>query len=139
MSHRCAVGKRPKSPGTSIPEYVDFLGQRILRGDDVIIGQRDGNHDRMWSAEVIDINIVEHQLYNQVYETKLLVQPTGAYRGSSHVWPMEKDLVTNEHVISGRPKMSWIDASKAVRSPVRVLTVLGQKKIEFTTEPQESA
>jgi nicotinamide mononucleotide adenylyltransferase len=139
------VAKHPKSPGKPVPFFEDFLRQLIRVGDHVIVGQRDGNHDRMWSAEVFDINAVEIEWWgynnNRMarVEYKLLVQPTGAYRGSQHVWPVETDTISGESVISGRPRMSWIDAEKAIRSPVRITTVIGTKRPGFLTEPQESA
>lgn len=107
----------------------------------------------MWSAEVLDINVIENASVRLNYSThpptqipvfevsfKLLVRPTGAYRGfGSHVWKWKEDIITGDSLLHDYPRSSWLNAEKAVRSPVKVHPIFGGDSLNFRTEPQEIA
>lgn len=114
--------KRPKSPGTHLSQFQDFLGNQILPGDHVLVFQRSGDTERCWSGQVLDINSVPNP-YNSSSpaQIKVLVQATGAYSGwAAHQWPTEKDAFGATVWAGEYPRPTWIMATKIVASPCEV-------------------
>lgn len=123
----------PKTPKdfTPIKEANDWLGQNVSAGCKVIVGQRDGNMERMWLGEVLalaerrtpyqrfmGLNIDGDRIYetDERVEVKVCVQPVdyNAYSThSKHGWPGE--MVGRVFVPSGRPRPNWMDFQKIVK------------------------
>lgn len=123
----------PKTPKdfTIVSEATDWLGQTVTAGCHAIVGQRDGNMERMWLGEVLAIaerremvqrymglNIDGDRIYRNVerVDYKVCMQPVdyNAYSTrSKHGWPGE--MVGREFVPSGRPRPNWMDFQKIVK------------------------
>ena len=123
----------PKTPKdfTPVKEATDWLGQTVTAGCQVIVGQRDGNMERMWLGEVLalaeqrtpyqrymGLNIDGDRIYvtDERVHVKACVQPVdyNAYSThSKHGWPGE--MVDRVFVPSGRPRPNWMDFQKIVK------------------------
>lgn len=114
------MSNHPKPPDgaavTSEP-YIDFLGNEVGPGDQVIVCQRDGNVSRMWLGECSGVAVWEDRWLRPHWH--VLIQPVdfNAYsRGASkHVWEREENPLTGKSEPTGkRPPPRWIMADHVV-------------------------
>lgn len=100
--------------------FTDFLDNEIFCGTHVVVAQRDGNSQRAWSAQVIDIGNFGTQYTKGSDLIRVRVEATGFYTkyGSQHGWPTELDHMTGKQRRTGkRPRPTWVDSDKVFLSP----------------------